>query len=136
MVSCFDVDSLLFVGGCSSSVGNVYRSNVLTSHDQLNDTDNSFNQGQRSRQVQNDVEQICKVKQQQKMKYSSWLVGWFKVFNATFNNISVISWMSILLVEETRVTGENHVVVSKRYINIIFLKMLSHLITMDKMQRK
>ena len=32
------------------------------------------------------------------------LVG-FIVFNATFNNISVISWRSVLLVEET---GENH----------------------------
>jgi hypothetical protein len=30
------------------------------------------------------------------------------VFNATFNNISVISWWSVLLVEETRVTGDNH----------------------------
>jgi hypothetical protein len=30
------------------------------------------------------------------------------VFNATFNNISVISWWSALLVEETRVAGENH----------------------------
>jgi hypothetical protein len=30
------------------------------------------------------------------------------VFNATFNNISVISWRSVLLVEETRVLGENH----------------------------
>jgi hypothetical protein len=30
------------------------------------------------------------------------------VFNATFNNISVISWRSVLLVEETEVTGENH----------------------------
>jgi len=30
------------------------------------------------------------------------------VFNATFNNISVISWWSISLVEETRVSGENH----------------------------
>ena len=29
----------------------------------------------------------------------------FMVFNATFNNISVISWQSVLLVEET---GENH----------------------------
>ena len=28
------------------------------------------------------------------------------VFNATFNNISVISWRSILLVEETGVPGE------------------------------
>ena len=29
------------------------------------------------------------------------------VFNATFNNISVISWRSVLLVEETGVPGEN-----------------------------
>jgi hypothetical protein len=30
------------------------------------------------------------------------------VFNATFNNISDISWQSVLLVEETGVPGENH----------------------------
>jgi hypothetical protein len=30
---------------------------------------------------------------------------WFMVLNATFNNISVISWRSVLLVEET---GKNH----------------------------
>jgi len=30
------------------------------------------------------------------------------VFKATFNNISVISWRSVLLVEETRVLRENH----------------------------
>jgi hypothetical protein len=30
------------------------------------------------------------------------------VFNATFNNISAISWWSILLVERTGVPGENH----------------------------
>ena len=29
------------------------------------------------------------------------------VFNATFNNISVISWWSVLLVEENVVPGEN-----------------------------
>jgi hypothetical protein len=29
---------------------------------------------------------------------------WVMVFNAAFNNISVISWRSVLLVEET---GEN-----------------------------
>ena len=29
-------------------------------------------------------------------------------FNTTFNNISVISWRSVLLVEETGVPGENH----------------------------
>jgi len=28
--------------------------------------------------------------------------------NATFNNISVISWRSVLLVEEIGVPGENH----------------------------
>ena len=31
--------------------------------------------------------------------------GWVMVFNATFNNILVISWQTVLLVEET---GENH----------------------------
>jgi hypothetical protein len=34
--------------------------------------------------------------------------GWFMVFNATFNNISVISWRSVLLLEETEVPGEHH----------------------------
>ena len=31
------------------------------------------------------------------------------MFNATFNNISVISWQSVLLVEETGVPRENHI---------------------------
>jgi len=30
------------------------------------------------------------------------------VFNTTFNNISVISWRSVLLVEESGGPGENH----------------------------
>jgi len=30
------------------------------------------------------------------------------VFNNTFKNISVISWQSVLLVEETRVSREKH----------------------------
>ena len=38
---------------------------------------------------------------------TGWLVG-FMVFNATLNNISVISWRSILLVEEPGEPGENH----------------------------
>jgi hypothetical protein len=33
---------------------------------------------------------------------------WFMVFNAIFNNISVISWRSVLWVEETGVPGEIH----------------------------
>ena len=42
--------------------------------------------------------------------FSQYLVcwfGWFMVFNATFNNISVISRWSVLLVEETGVPGKN-----------------------------
>ena len=38
-------------------------------------------------------------------KSSKLKIDWFMVFNATFNNISVISWWSVLLVDETR---ENH----------------------------
>ena len=35
---------------------------------------------------------------------------WVRVtlFNTTFNNISVILWRSVLLVEEAGVPGENH----------------------------
>ena len=29
-------------------------------------------------------------------------------FNVTFNNMSVMSWQSVLLMEETGVPGENH----------------------------
>jgi hypothetical protein len=32
----------------------------------------------------------------------------FMMFNAIFNNISVLSWQSVLLVEITGVPGENH----------------------------
>ena len=34
------------------------------------------------------------------------------MFNTTFNNISAISWRSILLVEETGVSGENYQLVA------------------------
>jgi hypothetical protein len=37
------------------------------------------------------------------------------VFNVTFNNISVISWWSVLLVEETGVPEENHTPAAKLY---------------------
>jgi hypothetical protein len=33
---------------------------------------------------------------------------WFIAFNGIFNNIPVILWWSVLLVEETRVPEENH----------------------------
>ena len=35
-------------------------------------------------------------------------VGWVMVFNATFNNISVISRRSVLLVGKAGLLGENH----------------------------
>ena len=35
-------------------------------------------------------------------------IDWLMVFNTTFNNISAISWLSVLLVEETGGSGENH----------------------------
>ena len=34
--------------------------------------------------------------------------GWLMVFNATSNNISVISWQLVLSVEKTGLPGENH----------------------------
>jgi hypothetical protein len=40
--------------------------------------------------------------------FYGWLVQWFVVYNATFNNISAIPWRSVLLVEETGVPGESH----------------------------
>ena len=36
------------------------------------------------------------------------LVGWFIALNVTINNISVIPWRSVLLVEEIRVPRENN----------------------------
>jgi hypothetical protein len=43
----------------------------------------------------------------------------FMVSNATFNNISVISWRSVLLVEESVVPGENHLPCPKSLTNFI-----------------
>jgi hypothetical protein len=37
-----------------------------------------------------------------------WVRISFTVVNATFNNISGISWWSVLLMEKTRVPRENH----------------------------
>ena len=46
-----------------------------------------------------------------KIKLSTRAVGLgirVMMFNAPFNNISAISWHSVLLVEETGVSGENN----------------------------
>ena len=46
----------------------------------------------------------------------------FMVFNATFNNISIISWQSALQVKETGLPEENHLPVASHWQN------LSHII--------
>ena len=43
------------------------------------------------------------------------------VFNTTFNNISVISWQSVLLVEETGVPVENHRPVASYHIMLYWV---------------
>ena len=43
----------------------------------------------------------------------------YMVFKATFNNITTISWRSVLLVEETGVPGENHRPVASSLTNFI-----------------
>jgi hypothetical protein len=48
-----------------------------------------------------------------KVAYSG-LVGWFIVVNATFSNILVISWWSVLLVGDTGVSRENHLAVASQ----------------------
>jgi hypothetical protein len=52
------------------------------------------------------------------------------VFNAIFNNISIISWQSVLLVEETGVPGENHRPVASHW------QILSHNVVSSKPRHK
>jgi hypothetical protein len=50
--------------------------------------------------------QVVEEKQEKILKFTRFdMGGGVMMFNITFNNISVISWQSVLLVEET---GENH----------------------------
>jgi hypothetical protein len=55
------------------------------------------------------------------------------VFNTTFNNISVISWWSVLLVEETGGPGENHQpvashgqILSHNVVHLALIKIQTH----------
>ena len=48
-----------------------------------------------------------------------WLIGRFMVFNATFNNISVIWRRSVLLVEETGVPAEDQVTDKLKSHNVV-----------------
>ena len=51
-----------------------------------------------------------------------WFVFGFIMFNATFNNVSTISWRSILLVEETGVPAENHRPVTNKLYHIMLYR--------------
>ena len=54
-------------------------------------------------------EDLIETKHEKVRQIQSSTIKWVTVMvNATFNNISVISWRSFLLVEETRVPGEKH----------------------------
>ena len=50
------------------------------------------------------------------------------VFNATFNNISAISWWTVLFVVEAGVPGENHRPVAVDYYMLYHLVLQSHLL--------
>ena len=57
-----------------------------------------------SKQLQTDINENTDIKPETCSHF------WFRfmVFNATFNDISVISWRAVLLVEKTGVPGENY----------------------------
>jgi hypothetical protein len=61
------------------------------------------------------------------------------VFNATFNNISVISWRSVLLVEEMVVPGEKHRPVASHWqtlshfvVHLALIEIWTHNISADR----
>ena len=66
--------------------------------------------------------------------------GYVMVFNVTFNNISVISWWSVLLVEETEKTTDLSEVTDKLYHIILnrvhLLKIIYKLLTLTKRWKK
>jgi hypothetical protein len=67
-----------------------------------------------------------------KIKNNHWGCG-AMVLNATFNNISVISWLSVLLVEETGVPGENHWPVASHWQTLshnVVSSCINHLLSM------
>jgi hypothetical protein len=57
------------------------------------------------------------------------------VFNATLKNISAISWRSLLLVEETGVSRENHRPVAHRILNFNYTQN-GNIVTVNSIQFK
>ena len=59
--------------------------------------------GNRDYDNQSSLSSRCTQVHQLSTAYKEFKVVWVMAFNTTFNNISVISWRSVLLVEETGV---------------------------------
>ena len=57
--------------------------------------------------LQSNQNELLEIKPLVIYSHSICLIG-LMVFNVTFNNISVIAWRSVLLLEETGIPGENH----------------------------
>ena len=55
------------------------------------------------------------------MEADLWVRVRFMMLNTTFNNISVISWRSFLLVEETGVPGEKYPLATSHYITYYYM---------------
>jgi hypothetical protein len=55
------------------------------------------------------------------MHHLVWL-GWIRMFNTTWNNISVLSWRSVLLVEESGVAGNIHRPVTDKLYHILLYR--------------
>jgi hypothetical protein len=62
--------------------------------------------GPPSMRLLSDLPKICPLRSDEFKKL--WLIDGCLVFNTTFSNISAISWRPVLVVEEARVSGENH----------------------------
>ena len=73
-----------------------------------------YQQSEQSPLTTNHWTQITSRHIQVQTKKHDRLLG-FMVFDATFINVSVISWRSVLLVEEIGVSGENHRPVTRHW---------------------
>ena len=59
--------------------------------------------------MKNNIPEMTHLMEQNQQKHCNMLtIQYLMVYGATFNNISVISWRSVLMVEESEIPRENH----------------------------